>query len=470
LKAFYSIKDAAEYLGVEYKTVWRLVRSGELPSGKIGGVYRIRKEDIDAFFERSTPRAAVEGLKETIPVGICACCGRQIVGELERGGNCGVCGAALCSSCWLLEGRRVCMEHAEKAPSPATTGATAPAPEALPLRCSRCLRVLPGGRVAGTCQAAGCSEPICSACWSDPDQRFCTLHLPSQEQKLAAARQALAAGTSARLVMSVDAKKAELAFIGRVDQKVRGITTIRNPLDGTLYRMAAWDKAYEAGDQVPQLLDIRKVGFLDKVVADVLPMNLWVRYTVLSREAPRGQGLSLEARCVARLAAFAADGFDEEPSTLPELLPTLQAAAGQAEESRRPHILALASPTGWDAEAMGYISADVSGKSYSHRFLLPCLVDLLSGTLTYNELDERIQPFVSLFAARLEGEDLQRVATYVREYLAVNSGLPVREIADAIGVSQETVQKAIARLQAEGLYGIEQIRGIGPVLVRRKDS
>ena len=48
---FWSIKDAADYLGVDYKTVYRLVRLGEIPSGRVGRIYRLRKEDVDAYLE-----------------------------------------------------------------------------------------------------------------------------------------------------------------------------------------------------------------------------------------------------------------------------------------------------------------------------------------------------------------------------------------------------------------------------------
>ena len=51
-KPFLTIQDVAELFDLDYKSVYRLVLSGQLPAAKIGGVYRIRREDLDAFFER----------------------------------------------------------------------------------------------------------------------------------------------------------------------------------------------------------------------------------------------------------------------------------------------------------------------------------------------------------------------------------------------------------------------------------
>ena len=465
MKTFFSIQESADYLGVEYKTIWRAIRKGDLPAAKIGGVYRIRKEDIDALFGKQAlgPSAAE---REVSAMNVCAYCGRDISSDLDVGGRCEVCGSKLCTSCWFLEGRHHCQEHT---PVAAAELVTVAAESAVPVRCARCLRVLPEGAAAGVCQSPVCDQPLCGECWSRFSDRFCRAHVPGKEQRLAKARRDLVAGIIPCLVPSIEAKKAEISFIGRFDQKVRGINTIRNPLDGSLYRMLSWDGAHEAGDDVVRLLDILKTGFLDKAVADVLPMNLWSRYTAPNLRASRGQGLTVETRCISHLEAHASDNFDTARITLSELLPMLAAHAKQAEENRRPHILGLGSSTGWDAEAVEYVGADASGRSYSHRFLLPCLIDLLSGKIVYDRFDERILSFIPLFSFTLEGEDIQRVLSYIRDYLMTHDGLPVNEIAGAVGVSAETAKKAIDRLVEAGSHRVEQIKGIGTVIMRRSD-
>lgn len=49
MKSFLSIKETAEYLGLEYKTIYRLVRAGELPAARFGGVYRIQYSDLESY-------------------------------------------------------------------------------------------------------------------------------------------------------------------------------------------------------------------------------------------------------------------------------------------------------------------------------------------------------------------------------------------------------------------------------------
>lgn len=99
---FLSIEEAAKLLGVDYKTIYRLVRSGEIPAARIGRVYRIKRRDLDEFFERS--KAAVRGME-------CSSCGEFIHSVLGVGVRCEVCGAPICVKCVKVEGARLCKEH-----------------------------------------------------------------------------------------------------------------------------------------------------------------------------------------------------------------------------------------------------------------------------------------------------------------------------------------------------------------------
>jgi len=57
--AWLSIDDVAEQLKVHHSLVRRLIGRRELPAAKIGGIYRLRQADVDAFLDASmTTRAA----------------------------------------------------------------------------------------------------------------------------------------------------------------------------------------------------------------------------------------------------------------------------------------------------------------------------------------------------------------------------------------------------------------------------
>ena len=53
-KRFYTLEEVADYLGVNYQLVYRLVKSHELPAVRIGRVYRVEKQQLEDFITKQT--------------------------------------------------------------------------------------------------------------------------------------------------------------------------------------------------------------------------------------------------------------------------------------------------------------------------------------------------------------------------------------------------------------------------------
>lgn len=51
-----SLRQVASYLQVTTKTVYRMVRAGKLPARRVGGQWRFRRSDLDAWFDAEMPR------------------------------------------------------------------------------------------------------------------------------------------------------------------------------------------------------------------------------------------------------------------------------------------------------------------------------------------------------------------------------------------------------------------------------
>ena len=60
-----STPSVAEYLGVNTRTVYRLIDEGELPAYKFGRVIRLKESDVVTFIERS--RIAPGSLEHLYP-------------------------------------------------------------------------------------------------------------------------------------------------------------------------------------------------------------------------------------------------------------------------------------------------------------------------------------------------------------------------------------------------------------------
>lgn len=102
MKTLLTLQEAAVILGVDYKTVYRLVRSGQLVAGKIGRVYRISPVDLNAYFESTKPQkpVALQGLR-------CSITGKSIVSELDIGGRDPDTGEPICVEAWEALHRKV---------------------------------------------------------------------------------------------------------------------------------------------------------------------------------------------------------------------------------------------------------------------------------------------------------------------------------------------------------------------------
>jgi excisionase family DNA binding protein len=65
-----SLQDAADALDVHYMTAYRYVRLGLLPATKVGGTWRVRRSDLDAFRDGSESREPLnpqESMKKSAP-------------------------------------------------------------------------------------------------------------------------------------------------------------------------------------------------------------------------------------------------------------------------------------------------------------------------------------------------------------------------------------------------------------------
>jgi len=219
-------------------------------------------------------------------------------------------------------------------------------------------------------------------------------------------------------------------------------------------------------------MEILNVVYLDRLILDTTPLTLRSRYEVPNgtKLKTRATRLVLEALSYARLERYLKEGFDTEPATLDELVVLLNDLVRTAETENAISIIGLASPTGWSEEAEAYVSADVSGKSFSHRLVMPCLIDLQSGRLVYS-LDDRLLPFVSLFSPRLFAEEVQEAVAYVRETLDAKVGsLTLNQVVERLAVEPAVVQEAFRKLKSSGQYLVDDITGLGLVISQKSSS
>ena len=69
-ESFLTTEEVLEYLQVNLRTVYRLIKAGKIPAVRVGRQWRFRKRDIDAWLETQRPRGgqrAVAGTPRPAP-------------------------------------------------------------------------------------------------------------------------------------------------------------------------------------------------------------------------------------------------------------------------------------------------------------------------------------------------------------------------------------------------------------------
>ena len=56
-ESFLTTEEVLEYLQVNLRTVYRLIKAGKIPAVRVGRQWRFRKRDIDAWLDAQRPRS-----------------------------------------------------------------------------------------------------------------------------------------------------------------------------------------------------------------------------------------------------------------------------------------------------------------------------------------------------------------------------------------------------------------------------
>src|SRR6266545_6659406 len=57
-ETFLTTEEVLEYLQVNLRTVYRLIKAGKIPAVRVGRQWRFRKRDIDGWLDSQRPRGA----------------------------------------------------------------------------------------------------------------------------------------------------------------------------------------------------------------------------------------------------------------------------------------------------------------------------------------------------------------------------------------------------------------------------
>jgi excisionase family DNA binding protein len=471
---FLSIKDVADYLALEYKTIYRLVKRGEIPAAKIGGSYRIRRSDLEAYIDDNTRgRSREPDPREAQAAAICSCCSRALFSILSVRGTCEVCGEAICDQCWELEGRRTCPRHLadvlDKEESPVEAGAEPPpalAADALdgPLTCGGCGRGLPFGAVTASCAKTDCDQPLCDHCAKAQSEARCRAHGRTPEEILAAAREALGRGEIATIVTTSQALFRSDNVVNRFESRVGSLKTLPSvgTRPGPPVKVTRLKR--ESGHGMPG----RSAVGGARVPGEARVNAVLRRAGRGSESGPRKVALTLHV--FARSEPYESRGFDTTPADEGDLLRILdqhRAELGSGSGSGL-LVLGIASITGWSDQAAALVRGIGAGSALFDRSIALILLDPAGKGPVCSSLDDRLTPYVPLFTGETEAESLRSIGDFALGLLGRQQSVSEREVAEGLGINRELSRRALEMLAGAKGLSSEHLADFGLVLTEKR--
>lgn len=412
---FLTLEEAAERLGVEYKTIYRLVRGGELPAGKIGRIYRIRQEDLEAYFEQQKRQLSEQtraGRPTVLEGRTCGTCGVVLVSRLSVAGACAACGRPICQACWAIRKVRHCAEHA----LPPAAGETDAA--------------------RGTADASLRRPPVRTG----PQSVAETI------------RQLREAGRP--VTTPSEAKTLEEGFVRAFAQRLEAIYDLPDPLGKGRIVLP---KARVKHELKPTLAG-----------AATGPGNVVSRFRLRCGGWGRPKAhLVLETRFVSRPDRLAAQGYDADPLGEAELVPLLTNLRDAARKDACYCAVLLGSPTGWDEAAVGLVTRPSGGRAFRDRRVGVALHDLHADVVHLDRSDERLREFWPLLAPALFAGELGRCVSAVAALLLKLDGVALDFAAKTLSLPLGWVRAAFERLRQAGEYALDELPELGPVLSKK---
>src|SRR5260370_15587355 len=68
-ETFITTEEVLDYLQVNLRTVYRLIKAGKIPAVRVGRQWRFRKRDIDAWLDSQRPRGGSRAAAPAAPAG-----------------------------------------------------------------------------------------------------------------------------------------------------------------------------------------------------------------------------------------------------------------------------------------------------------------------------------------------------------------------------------------------------------------
>jgi hypothetical protein len=256
-------------------------------------------------------------------------------------------------------------------------------------------------------------------------------------------------------ISNTEARIMEVNFIGRFEMKMN--TVPRKFFDpirkGEINVYKTSDYIIESSEEINSLN-------VNPKELHLYPHNTEVTYIIRKRRLLKDDlSIIIKAKFLSHIENYVKKLADDKTISLADVLEYLDKSIDAARQGKVLHVIGIASPTGFDKKVKEYISSDDFKKNFTDYYLSVCLIDLLSGELIYNKLDNRINSYIDIFEPELETEKIFKAKDLIKRELMKSGHVTLSSVVREYNLAELIAKKAFYELQKENIGKIYNVNG-----------
>jgi hypothetical protein len=256
-------------------------------------------------------------------------------------------------------------------------------------------------------------------------------------------------------ISNTEARIMEVNFIGRFEMKMN--TVPRKFFDpirkGEINIDKTSDYIIERSDEINSLN-------INPKELHLYPHNTEVTYIIRKRRLLKDDlSIIIKAKFLSHIENYVKKLADDKTISLADILEYLDKSIDAARQGKVLHVIGIASPTGFDKKVKEYIASDDFKKNFTDYYLSVCLIDLLSGELIYNKLDNRINSYIDIFEPELETEKIFKAKDIIKRELMKSGYVTLSSVVQNYNLTELIAKKAFYELQKENIGKIYNVEG-----------
>jgi hypothetical protein len=251
-----------------------------------------------------------------------------------------------------------------------------------------------------------------------------------------------------RFVRTENALSYEEWFIGRLDKKLDEMRKTGIKVENKTFKIVSIEEVFNPNNSIN------------------IPKNKQIKAVLKEKKLnPFGKKMEVMLRgmFLANRENYEKMNFDVYPISLGKIIEVVE---NVKDGSFDKIVLLIASPTGFEDGVIKFVNSDDFKMRYLSKKIALALLDVETGNLYYNEVDEYAKAFAPLMSLEFDKEKIERLKKYIDENIFIKGYITLEEATDEVG-DERVAKKVFYEYESSGKGETKYYKEVGFVLVKK---